>query len=64
VLGHRVTDCSAMRVAHKIMMHVLHEEHALSNVFVAYLLGQNIRSMPIWWTIFSTPAKKDWPESC
>jgi CRP/FNR family cyclic AMP-dependent transcriptional regulator len=38
-----LTDCSVMRVDKKIMIHVLHEEHALSDVFVAYLLGRNIR---------------------
>ena len=38
-----LTDCSLMRIDKKIMMRVLHEEHALSDVFVAYLLGRNIR---------------------
>ena len=38
-----LTDCSVMRVEKKIMVQVLHEEHALTDVFVAYLLGRNIR---------------------
>ena len=38
-----LTDCSVMRIDKGIMMRVLHEEHALSDIFVAYLLGRNIR---------------------
>jgi CRP/FNR family transcriptional regulator, cyclic AMP receptor protein len=37
------TDCSLMRVAKTTMMDVLHQEHALSDIFVAYLLTRNIR---------------------
>ena len=38
-----LTDCSVMRVEKKTMMEVLHEEHAMAAVFVAYLLTRNIR---------------------
>ena len=38
-----LTDCSVMRVEKKTMMEVLHEERAISDVFVAYLLTRNIR---------------------
>src|SRR6059058_6111848 len=38
-----VTDCSVMRIEKKAMMEVLHREHALSDMFVAYLLGRSIR---------------------
>jgi CRP-like cAMP-binding protein len=38
-----LTDCSVMRVEKKAMLEVLHEEHAMSDVFVAYLLTRNIR---------------------
>ncbi|HSK42715.1 MAG TPA: Crp/Fnr family transcriptional regulator [Candidatus Binatia bacterium] len=38
-----LTDCSMMRIDKGIMMRVLHEEHALSDVFVAYLLGRNLK---------------------
>jgi len=38
-----LTDCSVMRVEKKTMMKVLHEEHELSDMFVAYLLTRNIR---------------------
>jgi CRP-like cAMP-binding protein len=38
-----LTDCSVMRVEKKTMLDVLHEEHAMSDVFVAYLLTRNIR---------------------
>jgi len=38
-----LTDCSVMRVEKKTMLEVLHEERAMSDVFVAYLLTRNIR---------------------
>jgi CRP-like cAMP-binding protein len=38
-----MTDCSVMRIEKKTMMEVLHQEHALSDMFVTYLLTRNIR---------------------
>jgi CRP/FNR family cyclic AMP-dependent transcriptional regulator len=38
-----VTDCVLMRIEKKAMMEALHREHALSDMFTAYLLGRNIR---------------------
>src|SRR5580704_687322 len=38
-----MTDCELLRVDKKVMMDVLHREHALSDMFVAYLLARNIR---------------------
>jgi CRP/FNR family transcriptional regulator, cyclic AMP receptor protein len=38
-----MTDCELMRIDKKAMMLALHREHALSDMFVAYLLGRNIR---------------------
>src|ERR1022692_4565531 len=38
-----MTECSVMRIEKKTMMEVLHREHALSDMFVAYLLTRNIR---------------------
>jgi CRP/FNR family cyclic AMP-dependent transcriptional regulator len=38
-----MTDCSVMKIDKKYMMEVLHQEHALSDMFVAYLLTRNIR---------------------
>ena len=38
-----MTDCAILRIEKKAMMLALHREHALSDVFVAYLLGRNIR---------------------
>jgi CRP/FNR family cyclic AMP-dependent transcriptional regulator len=38
-----MTDCAILRIEKKAMMKVLHREHELSDVFVAYLLGKNIR---------------------
>jgi CRP/FNR family transcriptional regulator, cyclic AMP receptor protein len=38
-----MTDCELLRVDKKAMMEALHREHSLSDMFVAYLLGRNIR---------------------
>jgi len=38
-----MTDCELLRVDKKAMMEALHREHALSDMFVAYLLTRNIR---------------------
>jgi CRP/FNR family transcriptional regulator, cyclic AMP receptor protein len=38
-----ITDCDLMRIDKKAMMAALHREHAFSDLFVAYLLAQNIR---------------------
>jgi CRP/FNR family transcriptional regulator, cyclic AMP receptor protein len=38
-----MTDCQLLRIKKKAMMEALHHEHALSDMFVAYLLSRNIR---------------------
>jgi CRP/FNR family cyclic AMP-dependent transcriptional regulator len=38
-----MTDCELMRVDKKAMMSALHQGHAFSDIFVAYLLARNIR---------------------
>ncbi len=38
-----MTDCHLLRIEKKAMMAALHREHAFSDMFVAYLLGRNIR---------------------
>jgi CRP/FNR family transcriptional regulator, cyclic AMP receptor protein len=38
-----MTDCRLMSIDKKSMMEVLHQEHAFSDMFVAYLLTRNIR---------------------
>src|SRR5437868_11485478 len=38
-----MTDCELIRIDKKAMMLALHREHAMSDMFVAYLLGRNIR---------------------
>ncbi len=38
-----ITDCELMRIDKKSMMLALHREHTMSDMFVAYLLGRNIR---------------------
>jgi CRP-like cAMP-binding protein len=38
-----MTDCQLLRIDKKAMMDALHQEHTLSDMFVAYLLRRNIR---------------------
>jgi CRP/FNR family transcriptional regulator, cyclic AMP receptor protein len=38
-----MTECSLLRIEKKAMMGALHRGHALSDMFVAYLLARNIR---------------------
>jgi CRP/FNR family transcriptional regulator, cyclic AMP receptor protein len=38
-----MTDCELLQIDKKAMMLALHREHAFSDLFVAYLLGRNIR---------------------
>jgi CRP/FNR family cyclic AMP-dependent transcriptional regulator len=38
-----MTECDLLRIEKQAMMHALHREHALSDMFVAYLLTRNIR---------------------
>ena len=38
-----MTDCELLRIEKKAMVQALHREHALSDLFVAYLLTRNIR---------------------
>jgi CRP/FNR family transcriptional regulator, cyclic AMP receptor protein len=38
-----MTDCSVLRVEKKAMVDMLHREHTLSDLFVAYLLSRNTR---------------------
>jgi CRP/FNR family transcriptional regulator, cyclic AMP receptor protein len=38
-----MTDCELLQIDNKAMMLALHREHAFSDLFVAYLLGRNIR---------------------
>jgi CRP-like cAMP-binding protein len=38
-----IAECELLRIDNKAMMLALHREHAFSDMFVAYLLGRNIR---------------------
>ena len=38
-----ITDCSIMKVERAVVVRLLHEEPAFSEVFVAHLLSRNIR---------------------
>jgi CRP/FNR family cyclic AMP-dependent transcriptional regulator len=39
-----VTECSVLRIGKKEMVHTLHNEHALSDVFVAYVVESHNRT--------------------
>jgi CRP-like cAMP-binding protein len=39
-----MTDCVVLRIEKRAMVDTLHREHALSDLFVAYLLTRSIRS--------------------
>ncbi len=38
-----IIDCTVVRIEKKAMMRVLHQQHAFSDLFVAYLVSRNIR---------------------
>jgi CRP/FNR family cyclic AMP-dependent transcriptional regulator len=38
-----MTDCAVLRIDRKAMMEALHQQHALSDLFVVHLLARNIR---------------------
>ena len=38
-----MTDCAVLRIDRKAMIEALHRKHEFSDLFVAYLLGRNIR---------------------
>jgi CRP-like cAMP-binding protein len=38
-----IVDCSVLRIARADMIQALHQEHALSDIFVAFLLARNAR---------------------
>jgi len=38
-----MSDSSVIRIEKKVMMQVLHDQHEMSDMFVAYLLARNIR---------------------
>ena len=38
-----MTDCSLVRLERRLMVRLLHEQHALSELFVTHLLSRNIR---------------------
>jgi CRP/FNR family transcriptional regulator, cyclic AMP receptor protein len=54
-----MTDCELMRIDKKAMMLALHQEHTLSDLFTAYLLGGTSDTKRICWTNSSIPAKRD-----
>jgi CRP/FNR family cyclic AMP-dependent transcriptional regulator len=38
-----VTDCNLFRIEKLLMLHMLHEKHEISELFIAHLLSRNIR---------------------
>jgi len=59
-----MTDCELLRIDKKVMTEALHREHEFSDMFVANLLAGTCDTKRIWWTISSTPAKRDWLGFC
>jgi len=39
-----ITACTALKIERKEMLRVLHEEHSLSDMFVAFLLARSLRT--------------------
>jgi CRP-like cAMP-binding protein len=39
-----ITDCSLLKITRKEMLRVLHEEHALSDLFVAHMIDRHNRA--------------------
>jgi CRP/FNR family cyclic AMP-dependent transcriptional regulator len=39
-----ITACTALRIERKEMVRVMHEEHAFSDLFLAFLLGRSMRT--------------------
>ena len=58
-----MTDCELLRVEKKAMMAALHREHALSDMFVAYLLARNIRYEEDLVDQLFNSSERDWPRS-
>jgi len=38
-----MTDCTLFRIEKRLMIHLLHEQHEISELFVTHLLSRNIR---------------------
>ena len=53
-----MTDCELLRIGKKAMMQALHREHALSDLFVAYLLTRNIRYEDLVDQLFDSSEKR------
>jgi hypothetical protein len=61
-----ITDCTALRISRGEMIHVMHEEHGLSDFFLKFLHGlsdfflkfllERSAFRPTWWISFSTLA--------
>jgi len=57
-----IEPTSILFIEKKEMMRVLHEEHALSDVFISHMLARNIPSRKISSISCSTPARNAWLE--
>ena len=58
-----MTDCGILRIDKKAMMNALHRQHAFSDLFVAYLLGRNIRYEEDLVDQLFNSSEKNWPGS-
>src|SRR6266853_2281670 len=52
-----MTECSILRVHKETMVRMLHNEPALSELFMAYLLSRNVRIEETWSISCSIPVK-------
>jgi CRP/FNR family transcriptional regulator, cyclic AMP receptor protein len=56
-----ITPCSALRIEKKVMLDVLHKEHAFSDLLVAFLVVRNARFRRTSSINFSIPRRNAWP---
>jgi CRP-like cAMP-binding protein len=58
-----ITSCVLLKIDRKEMIRSLHKEHALSDIFVGYLLARMPEFRKTWWISSLIPVKNAWPES-
>ena len=57
-----ITGCTALKIQRAEMLRVMHEEHAFSDMFLAFLVSRNMKIQADLLTSFSTPARSGWRE--
>jgi CRP-like cAMP-binding protein len=56
-----VTDCFVLRIEKDAMLHVLHREHAFSDLLVAFSFAAITKLRRIWLISSSTRLRSGWP---